>query len=46
MDAASDAMARELLEDPAVSDLRIAAHTVEDAFLALTGQDDNGKDRS
>ena len=44
--AASDAMARKLLEDPAVSDLRIAAHTVEDAFLALTGQDDNGKDRS
>ena len=49
--AASDALARDLLADPVVSDLRIAAHTVEDTFLALTahgahGTHDTGKDRS
>jgi ABC-2 type transport system ATP-binding protein len=45
--AASDALARELLADPAVSDLRISAHTVEDAFLALTGDTAHtGKDLS
>jgi ABC-2 type transport system ATP-binding protein len=37
--AASDALARDLLADPTVSDLRIVAHTVEDAFLRLTGKD-------
>lgn len=51
--AASDALARDLLADPGVSDLRIAAHTVEDAFLSLTGHaaghaagHATGKDRS
>lgn len=37
--AASDARARTLLADPAVSDLRIAAHTLEDTFLRLTRKD-------
>jgi len=32
----SDSLARDLLADPAVCDLRIAAHTLEDTFLRLT----------
>jgi ABC-2 type transport system ATP-binding protein len=42
----SDAVARFLLTETAARDLEITAHNLEDAFLALTGDEDDNLERS